>query len=163
MKNLNPPFHLAFSRPKLPIFNIQSSKSSNLKDLLVNLSFENPNKMIKVRFQSSSTLLLFNNNLVDWQFIYPFNLSTHETKFGFVRFASDFRSLHENDKMDLQKQLQNNKLEFQILTIFRVRATLGSLHYSIMLLGRCELQLTSPPNGLLLIHHCTTKKTKKKN
>ncbi|KVH99253.1 NDR1/HIN1-like protein 10 [Cynara cardunculus var. scolymus] len=121
-------------------------------------NFSNPNKKLDVRFEHAVMELYFENNLIATQSIQPFSQRRKETGVVAIHFISSLVYLPPNQSMELQKQVLSNKVLYSVRGTFRVRASLGSVHFSYWLHGRCELQMGSPPSGSLMARTCKTKR-----
>ncbi|KAL9679465.1 hypothetical protein QQ045_017327 [Rhodiola kirilowii] len=104
-------------------------------------NFTNPNKKIDVQFERAEVDLYFFNKLIATTSLPPF----HQRR-------------GENLAVKLQSQVQRNRIMYNIRVRFKVRAHFGSVHYSYWLHGRCELEMTGPPYGVLIARTCKTTK-----
>ncbi|KAF8113960.1 hypothetical protein N665_0043s0033 [Sinapis alba] len=127
-------------------------------DVSMMMNFTNPNKKMEVRFEHLKIELFFFKKLIAVQGVQPFSQRKRETRSEPIRLISSLVYLPVNHAVELSRQVQNNKIEYQIRGTFKVRAHFGLIHYSYWLHGMCELQMTSPPIGILISHNCTTKR-----
>ncbi|XP_073224325.1 uncharacterized protein [Cicer arietinum] len=82
-------------------------------------------------------------------------------------FNGDFTLLanftNPNTKIDdlgvkLQKQMQSNKINYKVRGIFKVILNFGLIHFSYLLHSKCQMELPSPPSGVLVARKCITKR-----
>ncbi|KAD4386353.1 hypothetical protein E3N88_26522 [Mikania micrantha] len=121
-------------------------------------NFSNPNKKLDVKFEHAVMQLFFEDDLIGTQSIRPFSLRRKQTDGVVVRFMSSLVYLPPSHAMELQKQVLSNKVLYNVRGTFKVRASLGAVHFSYWLHGRCEVQMSSPPSGLLMARSCKTKR-----
>ncbi|KAL1202965.1 hypothetical protein V5N11_015217 [Cardamine amara subsp. amara] len=154
-------------RPRTPVFDIPNANLHTIYfdspvyfngDLSMLVNFTNPNKKIEVRFEKLGIELFFFNKLIAVQAVQPFSQRKHETRLEPIRLISSLVCLPVNHAVLLKRQVQNNKIEYEIRGTFKVRAHFGMIHYSYWLQGRCQLQVTGPPTGILISRICTTKR-----
>ncbi|XP_010433495.1 PREDICTED: uncharacterized protein LOC104717594 [Camelina sativa] len=154
-------------RPRTPVFDIPNANLHTIYfdsplffngDLSMLVNFTNPNKKIEVRFEKLGIELFFFNRLIAQQVVEPFSQKKRETRLEPIHLISSLVCLPVNHAVELRRQVQNNKIEYEIRGTFKVRAHFGMIHYSYLLHGRCQLQMTGPPTGILLSRSCTTKK-----
>ncbi|GAA0172004.1 hypothetical protein LIER_41262 [Lithospermum erythrorhizon] len=123
---------------------------------LANVS--NPNKKIDVTFEYSKVELYFSEFLVATQGIQPFVEKPRKTETFLVHMIASLAYLPPNVALEFQKQMQRKRVVFDLVATFRVKVNLGIMHFRYWLHGRCQLEVTSPPNGFLLHHDCRTKR-----
>lgn len=154
-------------RPRTPVFDIPNANLHTIYfdspiyfngDLSMLVNFTNPNKKIEVRFEQLKIELFFFNKLIAVQAVQPFLQRKCETRLEPIRLISSLVCLPVNHAVELKRQVQNNKIEYEIRGTFKVRAHFGMIHYSYWLHGRCQLQMTGPPTGILVSRNCTTKR-----
>ncbi|XP_052178659.1 NDR1/HIN1-like protein 6 [Diospyros lotus] len=121
-------------------------------------NFSNPNKKIDVRFEYAEIELYFSNSLIATQALGPFTERAGETRSVSVHMISSLVYLAPTLARELQKQVERNRIVYTIRGTFRVRASLGMIHFSYWLHGRCQLEMTSPPTGVLITRSCRTKR-----
>ncbi|KAG7578713.1 hypothetical protein ISN45_Aa03g028850 [Arabidopsis thaliana x Arabidopsis arenosa] len=92
---------------------------------------------MKLKSENGSAKVFFNNILTSQQSSKPFNLATQEKKLQIMSFVMILRG----DNVLLQQQIQNNKIDLQIVATFKLKANWASLHYTFSLLGRYHLQI----------------------
>ncbi|XP_073026705.1 uncharacterized protein [Primulina eburnea] len=127
-------------------------------DIVFLANFSNPNQKLYVRFEYLYIELYFSENLIASQVLQPFSQNPGEARFLSVHLISSLVHLPLNLSLELQKQGQRNRVVYNIKGTFRVRVKLGMVHYSYWLRGNCRLEMTSPPNGVLVTHSCRTKR-----
>ncbi|XP_010536771.1 PREDICTED: protein YLS9-like [Tarenaya hassleriana] len=154
-------------RPRTPVFDIPNANLNTIYfdspvffngDLSLLANFTNPNKKIDVRFEYLDIELFFYNRLIATQGVQPFSQRRGETRLEAVHLISSLVYLPANHAVELKRQVQNNKINYEIRGTFKVRADLGMIHYSYWLHGRCQVQMTGPPTGVLVSRNCSTKK-----
>ncbi|CAH9089214.1 unnamed protein product [Cuscuta europaea] len=121
-------------------------------------NFTNPNRSLNVRYESLEIELYFYDSLIATQFIEPFSGGKGEVKMVQVNLISSLVYLPPNHALGLQRQVMNNRVVFNIKAVFKVRVNMGPVHYSYWLHGRCQVEMTGPPNGFLTAHKCITKR-----
>jgi hypothetical protein len=102
--------------------------------------------------------LYFSNRLIGTQALQPFTQRSRETRLESVHIISSLVYLPQNLAVELQRQVQSNKVNYNIRGTFKVRANMGLLHYSYWLHGRCEIEMTGPPTGVIVARSCRTKR-----
>lgn len=154
-------------KPKTPVFDtnhaslnvIYFDSPGNFNgDLTFIANFSNPNRKLHVRFEHAVLELYFDNNLIANQSIKPFSQREKETGVVKIHFVSSLVYLPRNHAMELQRQVLSNRVMYSVRGIFRVRVSFGLIHFSYWLHGRCELQMSSPPSGILMARSCITKR-----
>ncbi|KAL7598367.1 uncharacterized protein LOC111912506 [Lactuca sativa] len=121
-------------------------------------NFSNPNRKLEVKFEQSVMELLFEDSVIATQSIRPFSQRPKETGVVAINFVSSLVTLPPSYAMELRKQVLNNKVLYSVRGTFKVRASLGAIHFSYWLHGLCDLQITSPPTGSLMARTCKTKR-----
>ncbi|KFK29171.1 hypothetical protein AALP_AA7G098500 [Arabis alpina] len=154
-------------RPRTPVFDIPNANLHTIYfdspvyfngDLSMLVNFTNPNKKIEVRFEQLKIELFFFNKLIAVQAVQPFWQREREMRLEPIRLISSLVCLPVKHAVELMRQVQNNKIEYEIKGTFKVKAHFGMIHYSYWLHGRCQLQMTGPPTGILVSRNCTTKR-----
>lgn len=154
-------------RPRTPVFDVSNAKLNTIYfespvyfngDMLLLLNFTNPNKKLGVRFDHLSVELWFSDKKIATQGVLPFKQGNGKTRLEPIRLISNLVFLPVNHLVELKRQVMTNQINYEIRSLFRVRAVLGIIHYSYWLHGSCQLQLASPPTGGLISRNCTTKK-----
>ncbi|ESQ54627.1 hypothetical protein EUTSA_v10027581mg [Eutrema salsugineum] len=154
-------------RPRAPVFDIPNANLHTIYfdslvyfngDLSMLVNFTNPNKKIGVKFEQLKIELFFFNRSIAMQGVQPFSQRRRETRLEPIRLISSLVYLPLNYAVELKRQMQNNKIEYEIISSFKVRVHFGMIHYSYQLHARCHLQMTGPPIGILVSRNCTTKR-----
>ncbi|KDP32625.1 hypothetical protein JCGZ_13175 [Jatropha curcas] len=154
-------------KPRSPVFDTPNANLNTIYfdspeyfngDLTFLANFSNPNQKIDVRFEYAEIELYFYDRLIGIQALQPFTQRRRETRLESVHIISSLVYLPHNFAIELQKQVQSNKVIYNIRGTFKVRANLGLLHYSYWLHGRCEIEMTGPPTGVLVARSCKTKR-----
>ncbi|KAJ0965286.1 hypothetical protein J5N97_026424 [Dioscorea zingiberensis] len=156
-----------FVKPKNPVFDIPSASLNTIvldspfylnADLTFLANFSNPNHKMDALFEYVNIDLYFQNRIIAAQALPPFAERRGEAKFGSIHMISSEVYLPPEISMELQKQMRNNSIMFNIRGAFRVRVSFGIGHYTYWLYGRCQIELTNPPTGVLISKICRTKK-----
>lgn len=154
-------------RPKIPVFDTTGASLSTIYfdapeyfngDFTILANFSNPNHKMGVRFEYLETELYFYNKLIATQVIKPFSQQPRETRLATIRMISSLVYLPQNFAGELRKQVQSNKVTYNIRATFKVKATLGVIHITYWLHSRCQIEMTGPPTGILVGHNCRTKR-----
>lgn len=159
-------FFLAI-KPRNPIFDIPNASLNVVYfdspehfngyfTLLANLS--NPNRKIDVRFESLDIELFFSDRVISSQSMKPFTQKARETRLQSVNFLSSLVFLPQDVGVKLQKQVQSNRVEYNVRGTFKVRFNIGLIHLSYWLHSRCQMEMTGPPTGVLVSRQCITKR-----
>ncbi|KAI0501752.1 hypothetical protein KFK09_016697 [Dendrobium nobile] len=127
-------------------------------DLTFLANFSNPNTKIDVVFEYASIELYFLNRLVAAQLLPPFVQRRGEAKLQAVHMISSQVYLPPEIALELVTQVRTNRVFYSVRGTFRVRAIFGVGHLSYWLYGRCQIELTSPPSGVLVARSCRTKR-----
>ncbi|XAR56828.1 hypothetical protein NMG60_11037447 [Bertholletia excelsa] len=154
-------------KPRSPVFDIPAASLSVVYfdspdslngNFILLTNFSNPNRKLNVRFEHAEIELYFSNSLISSQALQPFTERRGEARLVPVHMISSLVYLPPNHAIELQKQVQSNKIEYNVRGTFRIRANLGLIHFSYWLHGRCQLEITGPPTGFLLARNCRTKR-----
>eukprot|EP00268_Persea_americana_P067815 TRINITY_DN93784_c0_g1_i1.p1 TRINITY_DN93784_c0_g1~~TRINITY_DN93784_c0_g1_i1.p1 ORF type:complete len:244 (-),score=28.67 TRINITY_DN93784_c0_g1_i1:122-853(-) len=154
-------------KPKHPSFDTTGASLNSIYldtpeyfngDLIILANFSNPNRKIDVRFEFLSIELYFFDKLIAVQSVQPFPQRRGEARVESVHMISSEVYLPLNLSLALQKQVQSNRIQYNIRGTFRVRASVGLTHFSYWLYGRCRIELTGPPGGILVTRSCHTRK-----
>ncbi|GMP52058.1 hypothetical protein CsSME_00018027 [Camellia sinensis var. sinensis] len=154
-------------KPRIPAFDTPIASLSAIYfdspeyfngDFTFVANFSNPSRKLEVRFEYVEIELYFFDSLIATQALQPFTQRQGEARLVSVHMTSSLVYLPPNMALDLQKQVQRNRIMYNIRGTFRVRANLGLLHFSYWLHGRCQLEMTGPPTGVLLGRNCRTKR-----
>nr|GMC74451.1 NDR1/HIN1-like protein 6 [Ipomoea batatas]GMC76367.1 NDR1/HIN1-like protein 6 [Ipomoea batatas]GME07520.1 NDR1/HIN1-like protein 6 [Ipomoea batatas] len=122
-------------------------------------NFSNPNRRLNVRFESLEVELFFSDSLIATQILQPFSQREGEVKLIPVHLISSLVYLPPNHALGLQRQVLSNRIVYNIRGTFKVRFDIiGLFHYSYWLHGTCQVEMTGPPNGVLITHTCKTKR-----
>ncbi|XP_062170129.1 uncharacterized protein At1g08160 [Alnus glutinosa] len=154
-------------KPRNPSFDIPNANLNTIYfdspeyfngDFTFLANFSNPNRKIDVRFEYLEIELFFSDRLIAAQAVQPFTQRRGETRLESVHFISSLVFLPQNLAVELQKQVQSNKVSYSVRGTYRVKATLGLIHFSYWLHSRCQVEMTGPPTGVLLARSCKTKR-----
>ncbi|KAK4398658.1 hypothetical protein Sango_1341300 [Sesamum angolense] len=154
-------------QPRIPVFNTPAASLSAIYlsspefvngDITFLANFSNPNRKLSVRFEYLYVELYFSESLIASQVLQPFSLSPGQARFVSIRMLSNMVHVPPTLAMELRNQEQRNRVVYTIKGTFRVKVKLGLVHYSYWMRGKCQLEMTSPPNGILVSRSCRTKK-----
>lgn len=155
-------------RPRSPRFDISSTTFNAAyldmgyllnADVTVLANFTNPNTKVKVEFSYVILDLYYNNNFLATRYIEPFSVMKGESKFADVHMVASQVKLPTAHSLQLQKQIEEGRVHFEIKGLFKARSKLGGIfHYSYWLYAHCQLVLTGPPTGVLIGKKCLTKR-----
>lgn len=149
----------AFDTPSatLTVVYIDSPQYLN-SDFTFMANFSNPNRKLDIRFDYLNIELYSFDTLIAARVLQPFTQRPKETWLVSVQMISSLVFLPPNHAVELQRQVQSNRIVYHIRGTFKVRVPIGPVHYSYWLHARCQLELTSPPTGVLVAHRCITKR-----
>uniref|UniRef100_A0A7N0U1M5 Late embryogenesis abundant protein LEA-2 subgroup domain-containing protein n=1 Tax=Kalanchoe fedtschenkoi TaxID=63787 RepID=A0A7N0U1M5_KALFE len=154
-------------KPRTPLFDIPNASLSTVYfdspeyfngNFNFVANFTNPNKKIDVQFEHAEVDLFFFDKLIATASLQPFHQRRGEVRLQSVQLISSLVLLPKNLAVRLQNQVQRNRIMYNIRGTFKVRANVGTVHYSYWLHGRCQLEMTGPPYGVLLARRCITKR-----
>ncbi|GMH25469.1 hypothetical protein Nepgr_027312 [Nepenthes gracilis] len=154
-------------KPRYPSFDIPNASLSAIYfdspeyfngDFTLLANFTNPNNKIDLKFEYLALELFFSDSLIAIQSIEPFSQRRGETTLGQVHMISSLVYLPSNLALGLQKEVQNNRVQYNIRGSFKVRAKMGFAHFGYWLNARCRLEMTGPPRGVLVARNCITKR-----
>lgn len=154
-------------QPRNPVFDTPAASLSAVYfnspeyitgDITFLANFSNPNRKLNVRFEYLHVEVSFSEGVIATLVLQPFSQSPGEARLISVHVLSGLVHLPPNLAMELQKQAQRNRVVYNIKGNFKVKVKLGLVHYSYWLQGDCQLEMTSPPNSILITHSCRTKR-----
>ncbi|KAG6473263.1 NDR1/HIN1-like protein 13 [Zingiber officinale] len=118
------------------------------------VNFSNSNRRIDVAFQSLGLELYFRDRLIAVQALRPFAQRTGESRLEATRMITSNVLLPADLAAELQQQVRENSVVYNVRGRFKVRARLGAGQFSYWISTRCEVKLTAPPNGVLVARRC---------
>lgn len=154
-------------KPRTPVFDTPAATLNVIYfnspdflngDVIFLANFSNPNRKLNVKYEYLDIKLFFSETLIAVQALQPFSQNPGESRLMSVHLISSLIHLPPNTVLELQKQVQRNRVAYDIRGTFRVKAKLGIFHFSYWLHGRCKVEMTSPPTGTLITHSCKTKR-----
>ncbi|XP_021740790.1 uncharacterized protein At1g08160-like [Chenopodium quinoa] len=154
-------------RPKYPSFDVPNANLNTIYfdspenfngDFTVLANFTNPNRKINVKFDYLDIKLYFVDRLIATRALEPFSQRPEEARLEMIHLISSLVYLPPNPAVELQRQVQSNRVTYNIKGTFRVRAKVGIARFTYWLHTKCQLELTSPPLGVLVAKNCSTKK-----
>lgn len=154
-------------KPRNPIFDIPNAILNVVYfdspqyfngDFTLLANFTNPNRKFDVRFESLDVELLFSGRIIAAQSIQPFTQGRKQSKLKSVHFISSLVFLPQDLGVKLQKQVQSNRVNYNVRGRFKVKITFGLIHLSYLLHSRCQIEMTSPPGGVLVARNCITER-----
>ncbi|KAK7386026.1 hypothetical protein VNO78_32076 [Psophocarpus tetragonolobus] len=153
MKPRNPSFDIP--NASLNVVYFDSAQYLNGEFTLL-ANFSNPNRRIGVRFESLNIELFYSGRLISSQTIKPFTQKPRETRLQSVNLISSLVFLPQDVGVKLQRQVENNRVNYNARGTFKVRFNMGLIHLSYSLYSTCQMQMTSPPTGILVARQCVT-------
>ncbi|KAF3329760.1 Protein YLS9 [Carex littledalei] len=153
-------------KPRNPLFETANASLNSIYldspayfngDLTLLANFSNPNQKVHITFQYISLELYFNDRLVSAQALRPFAQRSRESTIQAVHMVSSQVLLPPDLAVRLQDQVRRNSVLYEIRGTFKVRASLGFMHFTYWVYARCEIELGAPPRGVLLARSCRTK------
>ncbi|GMN59173.1 hypothetical protein TIFTF001_028272 [Ficus carica] len=154
-------------RPRVPLFDTTNARLSTVYfdspeylngDFTFLANFSNPNRKLDIRFEYLAIELYFADRLISTQSLQQFTQRPRETRLEAVHMISSLVYLPQSHAVELRTQVQSNRVNYNMRATFKVRATLGMLHFTYWLHSRCQLQMTGPPTGILVARSCRTKR-----
>ncbi|KAF7816016.1 NDR1/HIN1-like protein 10 [Senna tora] len=154
-------------KPRNPIFDIPNANLNVIYfdspqyfngDFTLLANFSNPNRKIDVRFELLGIDLFFSDRLISTQAIQPFTERRGESRLESVKFISSLVFLPQDLSVKLQKQVQSNRIDYNLKGTFKVRVSIGLIHFSFWMHSRCQIEMTGPPTGVLVARKCITKR-----
>ncbi|CAK9145054.1 unnamed protein product [Ilex paraguariensis] len=154
-------------KPRNPVFDIPSASLDVIYfdsptyfngDFAFLANFTNPNRKIDVRFEYLDIELYFSDSPIATRVLQPFRQRPGETRLVSVHLISSLVYLPPNLAMELQKQVQCDRISYNVRATFRVKVNLGLISFNYHLHGRCQLEMTGPPTGILVSRSCRTKR-----
>ncbi|KAL2495828.1 Late embryogenesis abundant (LEA) hydroxyproline-rich glycoprotein family [Forsythia ovata] len=154
-------------KPRIPVFDTPAATLNVIYfnspdflngDVIFLANFSNPNRKLNVKYEYLDIELFFSETLIAAQALQSFSQNPGETRLMSVHLISSLVHLPPSIVLELQKQVQRNRVAYDLRGTFRVKVKLGNFHYSYWLHGRCKLEMTSPPTGALITHSCRTKR-----
>ncbi|KAL3819298.1 hypothetical protein ACJIZ3_005203 [Penstemon smallii] len=155
-------------RPRNPRFDI-SSVTFNAAyldmgyllnaDVTLLANFSNPNTKVNVDFGYVILDLYFERNFIATRYIEPFSVKSRESRFADVHMMTSQVRLSNALSLELQRQIESGRVNFEIKGLFKSRSKLGGiLHYTYWMNAHCEIAVTGPPTGVLIGKRCVTKR-----
>ncbi|EHA8592356.1 putative NDR1/HIN1-like protein 6 [Cocos nucifera] len=154
-------------KPRNPLFDTTSATLNSVyldssaylnSDLTFLANFSNPNHKMDVIFEYLSIELYFYDRLLSVQALQPFAQRRGESRLESVHVISSEVYLPPELIMELQDEVRRNRVVYNIRGTFRVKVSVGVGHFSYWLYGRCQIELTAPPSGVLVARGCRTKR-----
>ncbi|TKY57439.1 YLS9 protein [Spatholobus suberectus] len=119
-------------------------------------NFSNPNRRIGVRFESLTIELFYSDRLISSQTIKPFTQRPRENRLQSVNLISSLVFLPQDVGVKLQRQVESDRVNYNARGTFKVRFNMGLIHLSHWLHTICQIEMTSPPTGILVARQCIT-------
>ncbi|XP_031474889.1 uncharacterized protein LOC116247076 [Nymphaea colorata] len=152
-------------KPKHPSFDIANASLNSIYidspsllngELFILANFTNPNQRINVGFEYLNIELLFHGTLIAARAIKPFEQRSGQSRLQTIQMVSSQVPLPPMLSWELQRQVRNNRIQYEIRGNFKTRAGLGLSHITYWVTRQCLVELTSPPNGVLVSRSCRT-------
>ena len=103
-----------------------------------------------MEFEKLYVEVWFADTKIATQGILLFSLRNDKTRLGQIRLVLDSIVLPVKHMVEHKKQVTSNRLNYEVISKFKVKVVLEFIQYSYWLKGSCQLQLTSPSAGGLL-------------
>lgn len=154
-------------KPRNPRFDVSGATLNSIYvdspsflngDLTFLANFSNPNGKIDVHFEFVGVELYFRDTLIAAQALQPFAQRRGEVRLQSVHMISSEVFLSPELKLELQDQVNANRVMYNIKGTFKVRTSLGLFRITYWLYGLCTVELSRPPSGILLAKTCRTKR-----
>ncbi|OAY63123.1 hypothetical protein ACMD2_15422 [Ananas comosus] len=123
--------------------------------LLANIS--NPNPHIDVAFRYLSVELYFRDRLIAAQGLAPFAQRRGEARVASLHMVTSEVGLPRELAAAMAEEVRRGRVSYIVRGTFKVRASLGFGHLTYWVYGRCDIDLSPPPSGVLLASSCSTK------
>ncbi|KAI3467614.1 hypothetical protein Pfo_024277 [Paulownia fortunei] len=128
-------------------------------DVTLLANFTNPNTKVNVDFNYVVLDLYYERNFIATRYIEPFSVMKSESRFADVHMVASQVRLSTGLSLELQRQMDDGRVNFEIRGLFRTRSKLGGVfQYSYWLYAHCEIVVTGPPTGVLIRKKCVTKR-----
>ncbi|KAL9151611.1 hypothetical protein ABFS82_11G062700 [Erythranthe guttata] len=128
-------------------------------DVTVLANFTNPNTKVTVDFSYVILDLYHDRNFIATRYIEPFSVVKGESRFADVHLMASQVRLSNEHSLELKKQMDGGRVEFEIRGLFRARSKLGGIfRYSYWLNAHCQMVVGGPPAGVLIGNKCVTKR-----
>ncbi|GFQ00682.1 hypothetical protein PHJA_002212100 [Phtheirospermum japonicum] len=128
-------------------------------DVTLLANFTNPNTKVNVDFSYVVLDLYYERNVIATRYVTPFSVMKRESRFADVHMMTSQVRLSTGLSLDLQRQMDSGRVNFEIRGLFRTRSKLGGVfRYSYWLYAHCEIEVTGPPTGVLIRKKCVTRR-----
>jgi hypothetical protein len=153
LKPSNPSFDI--SNATLNVVYFESKQYLN-GEFTLRTNFTNPNRRVHVKFESLFIELLYSNRIISTQSIMSFTQKPRQTRLQDVKFISSLVFLPQEVGVKLEREVQNNRLNYFAKGTFKVKVNMGIIHLSFWLHSMCQIEMTAPPAGSLVAKQCIT-------
>ncbi|KAF3773486.1 hypothetical protein EJ110_NYTH55207 [Nymphaea thermarum] len=152
-------------KPEHPSFDIANASLNSIYidslsllngELFILANFTNPTQRINVGFEYLNIELLFHGTLIAARAIKPFEQRSGGSRLQTIQMVSSEVPLPPMVSLELQRQVRNNRIQYEIRGNFKTRAGLGLSQITYWVNRQCLVELTSPPNGVLVGRSCRT-------
>ncbi|KAJ1268990.1 hypothetical protein BS78_07G175700 [Paspalum vaginatum] len=154
-------------RPRAPSFDAANAILNSIyvdspapyfnDDMTLVANISNPNQKIDVVFRSATVELFFQDRPMAAQALPPFALRRGRFQVVNMHMVSSRVLLPPEVAVKMVNQVRSNRVQYTIKTAFKVEARFSLGHYTYWMYTVCELELTSPPSGVLVARRCTAK------
>ncbi|KAL6567868.1 hypothetical protein OROGR_001536 [Orobanche gracilis] len=155
-------------QPKSPRFDISTATLNAAyldmgsllnADMTLLANFTNPNTKVNVDFSYVVFDLYYERIFIASYYVTPFSARKRESRFANLHMVASQIKLSTGLSMELQRQMDNGRVNFEIKGLFRTRSKLGGIfRYSYWLYTHCEIEVTGPPTGVLIRKRCVTRR-----
>ncbi|WVZ92360.1 hypothetical protein U9M48_038433 [Paspalum notatum var. saurae] len=154
-------------RPRAPSFDAANAVLNSIymdspapyfnDDMTLVANISNPNQKIDVVFRSGTIELFFQDRPMVAQALPPFALRRGQFQVVNMHMVSSRVLLPPEVAVKMVDQVRSNRVQYTVQTAFKVEARFSLGHYTYWMYTVCELELTSPPSGVLVARRCTAK------
>lgn len=154
--------------PKLPTVAIQEAILKRIlldpsthfmnAEMVALLKFTNPNARVDVKYEYLNFKLFFRSDMIATQVLEPLTQSTGDSSLRSLDLVSNHAELTPLSAEILVAQAQNNTIFYELFGTLRTVAKLGGLaSIPYWLYVDCQLEFSTPPNGVFRYHKCTSR------
>ncbi|KAK6160291.1 hypothetical protein DH2020_003672 [Rehmannia glutinosa] len=128
-------------------------------DVTLLANFTNPNTKVNVDFNYVVLDLYIDRNSIATRYVAPFSVMKGESRLVDVHLVASQVRLSPGLSLELQRQMDNGRVNLEIRGLFRTRSKLGGVfQYSYWLYAHCEIVVAGPPTGVLIEKRCVTRR-----
>jgi hypothetical protein len=154
--------------PKLPTLNITEAILNRIvldpstrllnAEMVALLRFNNPNDRVDVRYEYINFKLFFRNDMIATQVLEPFAQRRGDWSLRAIDMVSNHAELTPLSAEIMVSQALNNTISYELFGTLRTVAKLGGIaSIPYWLYVDCQLEFSTPPNGIFRYHKCTSR------